>query len=50
MVKVYLEDPNGKFADVIATFVDEELYDRCFKAIEQYADEEGLVVTESVEE
>jgi len=49
-VKVYLEGGHCSWADHIATFADEECYNICIEALEKYADDNGCIVTESVEE
>ena len=49
-VKVYFEGGNCSWADHIATFADEECYDICIEALEKYAEDNGCIVTESVEE
>ena len=49
-VKVYFEGGNCSWADHVATFADEECYDICIEALEKYADDNGCIVTESVEE
>ena len=49
-VKVYFEGGNCSWADHIATFADEECYDICIEALEKYADDNGFILTESVEE
>lgn len=46
MVKVYPETPNT--AELVAIFEDEETYERCFPALERFANEIGMFVTESI--
>lgn len=46
MVKVFLED--GKSADLIAVFADEDDYNNCVNSLEDNANESGFVITESV--
>ena len=49
-VTVYLEDEGLTSSEICATFVEEELYMRCLPAIEKYAAEARMVVTESINE
>ena len=35
MVKVYFELDNGKYAELVAIFDDEETYDACLPALEK---------------
>ena len=49
-VTVYLEDWGLTSSEVCATFVEEELYMRCLPAIEKYAAEARMIVTESINE
>jgi len=46
-VKVYLE--SGSYAELIATFQSEELYMLAVPALEAYAKENNLILTESVD-
>ena len=46
-VKVYFE--NGCYAELIATFQSEELYMLAVPALEAYAKENNLILTESVD-
>lgn len=46
MVKVYLED--GKSADLIALFEDEDDYNNCVSSLEDNANESGFTITESI--
>lgn len=48
MVKVYFEQ-NG-YAELVAVFNNEETYIACLPALEARAKEQGMIVTESVEE
>ena len=47
-IVVYFE--NGKASDVVAQFASEELYMACLSALEDFAGNEGYIVTESVRE
>lgn len=47
-VKVYLE--NGIYAEKIATFQSEELYMLAVPALEVYAKENNLILTESIDD
>jgi len=49
MVVVYFETPNHSFAEIVAVFQDEEMYDICFPALEEKAKECGMVITEACE-
>jgi len=49
-VTVYLGDERLVSSEVCATFVEEELYMRCLPAIEKYAAEAKMIVTESINE
>ena len=46
-VKVYLE--SGSYAELIATFQSEELYMLAVPALEAYAKENNLILTESID-
>lgn len=48
MIKVYFE--SGSHAELVAVFVDEETYDTCLPALEKLAEENRMIVTESVNE
>ena len=56
MVKVYFEstkdgiNPDGKWAELVAIFDNEETYSVCKEALELHAEGLNMVVTESVEE
>ena len=45
---VYLE--NSSYAEVVAQFASEYLYSICLPALEEYAESEGYILTESVRE
>ena len=48
LVKVYLE--NGSYAELIATFQSEELFMLAVPALEAYAKENNLILSESVDD
>lgn len=48
-IKVYFETENGCYAELIATFYDEETYNACSPALEKLAEENRYIVTESFE-
>lgn len=49
-IKVYFETENGSYSEHVATFFDEELYNKMLPALEAVAKESGFdLVTESVE-
>ena len=50
MVKVYFETENHTFAERIATFKTEELYNICLPALEKEANKHSYIVTETIEE
>ena len=51
MVKVYFELDNGKYAELVAIFDDEETYDACLPALEKLAKKNNFdLVTESIDE
>ena len=51
MVKVYFELDNGKYAELVAIFDDEETYDACLPALEKLCNKHNFdLVTESIEE
>ncbi len=51
MVKVYFELDNGKYAELVAIFDNEETYDVCLPALEKLAKKHNFdMVTESVDE
>lgn len=47
MVKVYFE--SDSHSELVATFIDEDMYDLCYEVLEEYAKEQRMFVTESVE-
>lgn len=47
MVVVYFETPNHSYAEIVAVFDSEDLYNACYQALEKKAKEAGMVVTES---
>jgi hypothetical protein len=49
-IVVYFETPNFSYAEVVAQFASDELYDACFPALELIAQRDGYVITESVRE
>ena len=49
-IVVYFETPKFNYAEVVAQFSSEELYEACLPVLEKYASENGWVVTESVRE
>ena len=49
-IVVYFETPNFSYAEVVAQFASDELYDACFPALEAIAQRDGYVITESVRE
>jgi hypothetical protein len=49
-IVVYFETPKYNFAEVVAQFADDEIYNRCLPILESYAHENGWVVTESMRE
>lgn len=49
MIIVYMETPNGSYAEIVAVFYDEQTYDLCLPALEEQAKEAGMIVTESAE-
>lgn len=48
MVKVYFETTST--AELVAVFDNEETYERCFPALERFANEIGMFITESIED
>ena len=51
MVKVYFELENGKYAELVAIFDNEETYDACLPALEKLAKKNNFdLVTESIDE
>ena len=50
MVKVYFEIKHKYYADLVAVFEDESVYEACSEALEKHCKETGFdFVTESVE-
>jgi hypothetical protein len=49
-IVVYFETPNFSYAEVVAQFASDELYDACFPVLELIAQRDGYVITESVRE
>jgi hypothetical protein len=50
MVTVYFESEVGGYAEVVATFKDEETYMACLPTLEKLAKRGRMFVTETVEE
>jgi hypothetical protein len=50
MVTVYFETPNGSYAEIVAKFADEKLYDACYPTLAGIAKEKGYTLTESIDE
>jgi hypothetical protein len=49
-IVVYFETPNNSYAEVVAQFADDELYNACLPVLEAQAQAQGYIVTESVRE
>jgi len=49
MVKVYFETKNGSYAEQVATFEDESLFDICYSSLKAEATKQGYILTESVD-
>ncbi len=49
-VRVHLQSKTGSWSEEIATFTTEEYYDVCSKALETWANKNGHIITESIEE
>lgn len=49
-IVVYFETPNNSYAEVVAQFGDDDLYNACLPALEQFASANGWIVTESYRE
>ena len=47
MIIVYFETPNNSYAEVVAKFADDELYNACLPVLEAQAKAQGYIVTES---
>lgn len=51
MVKVYFEMDNGKYAELVAIFANEEMYGDCFPALEKLCKKYHFdIITEGVDE
>jgi hypothetical protein len=51
MVKVYFELDNGKYAELVAIFDNEETYDAILPSLEKFAKKNNFdLVTESIDE
>jgi urate oxidase len=49
-IVVYFETPNNSYAEVVAHFADDDLYNACLPILEAQAQPQGYIVTESVRE
>ena len=49
-IVVYFETPNNSYAEVVAQFADDELYNACVPVLEAQAKALGYILTESVRE
>jgi hypothetical protein len=49
-IVVYFETPKVLYAEVVAQFASEELYAACFPILEEIAQRDGFIVSESVRE
>jgi hypothetical protein len=49
-IVVYFETPKVLYAEVVAQFASEELYMACLPILEQIAERDGFIVSESVRE
>jgi hypothetical protein len=47
-VKVYFETENGSYAENVAWFSDENLYMKCFKALQKEAKKDQYIIIESI--
>ena len=47
MIIVYFETPNNSYAEVVAKFADDELYNACVPVLEAQAKAQGYILTES---
>jgi hypothetical protein len=47
MIVVYFETPNNSYAEVVAKFADDELYNACVPVLEAQAKAQGYILTES---
>ena len=50
VIRVYLDTPNLTGGVEIATFTDEKYYDVCWRPLEKLAEQEGYIITESLDE
>jgi hypothetical protein len=51
MVKVYFENDNGSYSELVAKFDNEEIYFACLPALEKLAEKNGFdYVTETIDE
>lgn len=48
MVKVYFETLNHSYAELVAVIASEEIYDAIYPSLEEIANKNRMVVTESV--
>jgi hypothetical protein len=49
-IVVYFETPNNSYAEVVAQFSDDDLYNACLPVLEAQAKAQGYIVTESMRE
>jgi hypothetical protein len=49
-IVVYFETPNNSYAEVVAQFADDDLYNACVPVLEAQAKAQGYILTESVRE
>jgi hypothetical protein len=47
MIKVYFQSYTGNHSELVATFINDELYMLCLPALEEEAKRQGCFVTES---
>ena len=50
MMKIVVYFENGRTSEVVAQFASEELYMYCLPALEDFAGNDGYIVTESIRE
>jgi hypothetical protein len=48
MIKVYFQSIAGSHSELVATFIDEELYIKCFPSLERQAAKQRCFVTETI--
>jgi hypothetical protein len=48
MIKVYFQTTDGSHSELVATFIDDELYNKCLPALEAEAYKQRCFVTESM--